>query len=122
VDSPCVAKAPLPLNVGCDARTDVFFLHVHRAQTKRPSGNDHAWRRRRRAAARVRTEEPRYGSHARVLRTSSGEECFGSIMKMLVYLYERKSGNSEIDQQMEDNIVTLEQLHVVRRQTTCQFR
>jgi hypothetical protein len=52
-------------------------------------------------------------------RHSNAEQCFGSTMKMLVYLYERKSGNSDVDQQMEDIIVALQQLHVVRRQTTC---
>jgi hypothetical protein len=46
---------------------------------------------------------------------ANAAKCFEVTMKMLVYLYERKSGNRECNQQMENIVKALEQLRVVTR-------
>jgi hypothetical protein len=46
---------------------------------------------------------------------ANAAKCFEVTMKMLVYLYERKSGNRDCDQQMENIVKALEQLRVVMR-------
>jgi hypothetical protein len=42
-------------------------------------------------------------------------KCFEVTMKMILHLYERKSGSKECDQQMENIVKALEQLRVVTR-------
>jgi hypothetical protein len=44
--------------------------------------------------------------------------CFDATMKMLAYLYQRKSKISDVDQQMENIVKALEELKVVTRRTT----
>jgi hypothetical protein len=44
--------------------------------------------------------------------------CMQATMEMLIYLFERKSGASEVDQQMENIVKALEQLNVVTRKQT----
>jgi hypothetical protein len=46
---------------------------------------------------------------------SNAARCMQATMEMLIYLFERKSGTAEVDQQMETVIKALEQLRVVTR-------
>ena len=50
-------------------------------------------------------------------RYTNAAKCFEVTMKMLIYLYERKSGDSDCDQQMDNIVKALEQLRVVTRNT-----
>jgi hypothetical protein len=49
---------------------------------------------------------------------SNAAKCFEFTMKMLLHLYEKKSGNKECDQQMENIVKALEQLKVVTRKAS----
>jgi hypothetical protein len=48
---------------------------------------------------------------------SNAAKCFRATMEMLVFLYERKSGNTNVDLQMDRTVAALEQLKVVKRKT-----
>ncbi len=49
-------------------------------------------------------------------RYSNAMKCFHATINMLGFLYTQKSGNQEVDQQMDAAISALEQLNVVKRQ------